>query len=235
MNDEKKFLYDVLISTQWALLGLTPNFLRAIIVKCSGFKADLVFYCDGELSEQDKEFITIDICGEFSDGIDSTVMGSFGKDVFYKFFDWKHHIIRLDYPTALPKDGYLAYKRYESGKFDHNDYLFPEHFKEDLTEEWGSNLRPLILISSQKALLNRVEENLRKVLFAWDDKNIWLYFYYDNAITDFNHSLAQAAADEFMQSFPDHKLEFKILLSDELDKLSSEHDWSAAFSRGKIG
>lgn len=232
MNDEKKLLYDVLISAQWALFGLTPNFLRAITVKCSGFKVDLIFYCDGELSEHDKELITTDICGEFSDGIDSVVMSSFGKEIFDKLFEWKHYIIRFDYPNLIPKDGYLAYKRYEPGQFSRSDYLFPEDFQNDLRLEYGSNLRPLILISSQKALLNRLENNLREVDVAWDDKTIWLYFYYDNIITALNRSFASAAAEEFMQSFPHHKLEFKILLSDELDKYVSAHDWVSVFFRG---
>jgi len=232
MNYEKKNVYDMLMSARFALSGEVPSYLRALVVKYSkDFLFDLFFYYHGEISEDQKDHLAIDIEGEFFDAIFDRVTESYGSDVQFKI---ETHLVRLDEPAPIPKTGYLAYKRYEPGKFDHKDYLFPDHFKEDFTEEWGSNLRPLILISAQKVLLNRVEENLREVIFAWDDKNIRLYFYYDNAITELNRSLAQAAADEFIRSFPNHKLEFKILLSDELDKLSSEHDWSAVFSRGKI-
>lgn len=230
MNYEKKNIYDALISARFALSGDVPFYLRALVVKCSkNFLFDLFFYYHGEISEDQRDHLAIDIEGEFFDAIFGIIEKSHGLDAQFKI---ETHLVRLDEPAPIPKTGYLVYKRYELGKFDHNDYLFPNHFKEDLTEEYGSNLRPLILISSQKALLNRVEENLRKVLFAWDDKTIWLYFYYDNTITDLNRFLASATAEEFMQSFPHHKLEFKILLSDELNKSSSDHDWSTLFLRG---
>lgn len=231
MNNDKKLIYAALSAAQFALFGLIPKSLRAINIVCKNLRIDLFFYCHGELSEQEKEMIMIDIEGEFSDGLDDDIFHFFGPLASIKFY---FHIIRLDRPACIPKIGYLAYKCYEPEKFNRNDYSFLETFKEDLALLYKKPLRSFILIAAQKALLNRIGENLREVDVAWNNKNIWFYFYYDNAITDLDRELANTAAQEFMQSFPDYKFEFKILLSNELDKYASEHDWVGIFSRGKL-
>lgn len=131
----------------------------------------------------------------------------------------------------IPKNGCLAYKIYEPDKFDKSDYFFPENFKEDLLKLYQKPLRVTFFIAAQKALLNRIESNLREIDVAFNEKIIYLYFYYDENITELNRLLANEAVEEIKLSFPDYKFDFKILLSHELKTYVSKFDWTCIFGR----
>lgn len=96
MDCDKRLLYGSLTASQFALFDLVPRFLRALVVKCKDLRVDLFFYCHGELLEEEKEMILIDICGEFSDRIDGHIITFFGHDALYGVdaqFRWKSHVI----------------------------------------------------------------------------------------------------------------------------------------------
>lgn len=79
-----------------------------------------------------------------------------------------------------------------------------------------NNLRAVINLSLQRALLCEVASNLRMVAADWDDANnkILLFFYYDKTISDENLESASSVAGEVAGDFDEETqvLEKNILL-----------------------
>lgn len=230
MNTEKKIIYGALASVRFALFNFITEKLKAIEVAYNESRVGLFFYCNENLTSEEFEIFKVEFEAEFTDKFDDVITKYYGKNVQYTI---DSYIIYLKSSNQLCKKGYLAYKVYEPGEFDRDDYLFPDNFNMDIIEIYGSLLRPRILFACQKILINRIEKNLREIDFDYDEKSIWLYFYYDNKITELNRSLTNAAVQEFIQFFPGHNVDFKILLSSDINKYELGHDWQGAFSRGK--
>ncbi len=65
------------------------------------------------------------------------------------------------------------------------------------------NLEQQLLLSTQRALLDEVDSNLRSVGVDWDEasESIYLFFYFDGQLTPENTSSANCVAGEFSGDF----------------------------------
>lgn len=89
------------LSASRALLGNVSANLRAVTVDCTDEFYQVSFFYDGEISEEEHEFLehTMD-----------QIIGDFWTNKEPKF---KYFINRLDYPKAIPEQGVFVYQRYE--------------------------------------------------------------------------------------------------------------------------
>jgi hypothetical protein len=72
-----------------------------------------------------------------------------------------------------------------------------------LIDQRPVNLQIQLLLSTQRALLDQVEPNLRSVQLDWDDSKevIYLYFYFDKEVTSENRVSASCIAGEIAGDF----------------------------------
>lgn len=84
-------------------------------------------------------------------------------------------------------------------------------------------LRPLVLLSIQRALLGVVTENIRAITCSWNETNILIkYIYGDNPSEEELDDLS-CVETEIMSDFPEHEVEstWQVISSDK--SVNAEH------------
>ena len=67
-----------------------------------------------------------------------------------------------------------------------------------------------MLLALMRALWGEVSPALRAAFIKWDNRTVYLFFFYDGEISDEDNDSAECAATEVIASFPEHKLEVEI-------------------------
>ncbi len=65
-----------------------------------------------------------------------------------------------------------------------------------------------------RALWREVSSSLRAARIKWDNKKIYLFFFYEGEISEEDQDSAESAATEVMSDFPDYEFEVAILRLD---------------------
>lgn len=165
------------LSIQRALLGAVTSPLREVFASFEGKTIHLYFFYHGEISEKERDLAE---CA--------------GTEVVSDFPEYmiENSITRLDAPEKISCKGRAVYSRYEG---DQNMPL--NHIR------GVYNLRTVILMSLQRALLGEVSANLRSVKVDWDEnkEKIDIFFYFDKEVTEDNRLSASCVAAEFSGDF----------------------------------
>ena len=70
------------------------------------------------------------------------------------------------------------------------------------------------ILSMNRALWGEVSPPLRAARIKWDDKVIYLFFYYDGEISEEDHESAECVSTEVISDFPEYQLEVDIIRID---------------------
>ena len=70
------------------------------------------------------------------------------------------------------------------------------------------------ILEMNRALWGEVAPTLRAARVKWDEKTVYLYFYYDGEISEEDNESAECVATEFISSYPEYKLEVEIVRID---------------------
>lgn len=169
---------DLILSTLRGLLRNVFPELRAVCVESRENLIFVCFYCDGEISDDNKE------CCE------STLDDIFSDFSYIPGIEFDTPIIRLDYPKKMPLIGEWVYYRHEDSSLGVNK------FKSN-----NGNLYRDIKITVQRSLLGNIFPNLRSVCVETNDHLIRIYFYHEYDITEKEIALCQNVIDQMLADF----------------------------------
>jgi hypothetical protein len=83
-------------------------------------------------------------------------------------------------------------------------------------------LRVRALLAVLYGLIGEVSHLLRAVKIKWDEKVIYLYFFYDGEISEEDRESAECIATEVISNFSKHTLEVNILRWDYPKQIPNE-------------
>jgi hypothetical protein len=178
------------LSAQRALRSHITNDLRAVCIKEEDQNIIGVFFCD-ELSEELEDSAQATMTEIISDMPDIRMSEA--------------RFICEAYPKPMALFEQLIYLRYEPGC---DTYL------EKVSKELFSIVNsPNLRLAGQHALLGRVTAHLHRAAIYDSGSTVFLHFWYDKAISELEHLLAQQAIRDVQTAFQLSELkifEFKI-------------------------
>jgi hypothetical protein len=88
-------------------------------------------------------------------------------------------------------------------------------------------LRILILLALQRALLGEVSPSLRGVACSWNSKIINLYAYFDGEVSDDDQDSMETVETEVASSCTEHQMNLECIPTDSLSPISidSSAEW----------
>lgn len=84
------------------------------------------------------------------------------------------------------------------------------------------SLRITALLAILYGLIGEVSPLLRAVRMKWDEKTVFLYFFYDGEISEEDRESAECIATEVIANFSEHMLEVQILRLDYPSRIPNE-------------
>lgn len=178
------------LSIQRALCSnVFPN-LRAVSANVLGNLIEVFFYCQGEISEEEREYCEVVITEIIAD-----VPFPDPNDPLQPEFNTP--IIRLDFPNIIPLNGFWVYYRYEKP--------LSNLWQNDSVQNCFSSVWPIphyyVQLSAQKALLGRVSSMLRSVCVNIDEETVSVVFYYNGEISDYDYDNYNFVIKEIRSDF----------------------------------
>jgi hypothetical protein len=185
-------LPELSLSVQRGLWCHVSADLRAVCTKCEGKLITVIFYYDGEITEEKH--------GLAEDSLDD-VLSDFHVDREGNDMDFYTPILQIDYPQKLPLVGEWVYYRYEpqwlietKGTMESNTDI--RVYKNLESQKYVNYVNPYLYLSVQNAMLGKVLPDLRIARVYTEGKKIGLLFYYQGKITEEKRELVGRIVEE---------------------------------------